>query len=85
MTPDPLVKKTSVLPDIIVMVMSARTLLNLMLTSFIGATFFSVTYLWENVLWSYSVKLINQALAMDNNRASKHGAKDFILYRLDKL
>lgn len=70
LTPDPLVKKTSVRPDTIVMLMSASTLLNLMLT-FFGATFFSVTCLWENLLWSYSVKLINQAFATDNNRPQR--------------
>lgn len=34
LTPEPLVKKTCVLPDSIVMLMSASTLLNLMLTFF---------------------------------------------------
>lgn len=83
LTPEPLVKKTCVLPDSIVMLMSTSTLLNLMLTFFLSffgrffsfslsppllPPFFLVTCLWENLLRSYSVKLINQAFAADYNR-----------------
>ena len=80
LTPEPLVKKTCVLPDSIVMLMSTSTLLNLMLTFFLSFFwaffflllsfffFFWVTCLWENLLRSYSVKLINQAFAVKYNR-----------------
>lgn len=89
LTPEPLVKKTCVLPDSIVMLMSTSTLLNLMLTfflSFFGRFFFflfslslslfwGVTCLWENLLRSYSVKLINQAFAADYNREAANSWK----------
>ena len=79
LTPEPLVKKTCVLPDSIVMLMSTSTLLNLMLTFFLSFLlgdffffffffFFLVACLWENLLRSYSVKLINQAFAVNHNR-----------------
>lgn len=95
LTPEPLVKKTCVLPDSIVMLMSTSTLLNLMLTFFLSLGdffsfvvfffFFLVTCLWENLLWGYSVKLINQAIAdeyieTENRRNNQIYIYIYILY-----
>lgn len=74
LTPEPLVKKTCVLPDSIMMLMSTSTLLNLMLTffpfSFRKGVFFPLfffflfkgsCFLCRGVFWSFSLVFSHQA------------------------
>lgn len=71
LTPEPLVKKTCVLPDSIMMLMSTSTLLNLMLTFFpfsfrkgvffSSFLFFKLVLFWGGNLHSFSLMFSHQA------------------------